>query len=512
MRGARAARIGQLLCLAGAALGALGLLGWMASSTLLTAVVPGQPAMQPNTALALLLAGVAGALRHPAPTGWVRRTASVVATGLVLAIGALSLVEYAGGIDLHIDQLMFAGHRSAHPGPYPGRPSPPTALALTLLAAAVFTLNARPGARARPAEWLALSAAVTAFTAILGQLFGAGLLYRITGNQVIGVAVPTAVSLFLTSIGLLLERPQAGVIRLALSRGPGGVMLRRLGVAALLAPALFGLVITQIVEHAGSELPLVLASLATLLTVVSLLLLALTAVPLDRAHEALEQARAQSQALIEQASDGLFVADLNGRYTDVNGAGCRMLGYERDEIVGKTIADLIPAEDMERLRLSKQRLYQGDVDIGEWNLFRKDGTLLPVEVSAKILPDGRWQGLARDISERKQAESAQKFLAELGPAMAATLDSDAISTRDRPAGGAEPGRPVRRGPRRGGRGDATGGRREPGPGPDLGLRAAHAVSIRSQAPAPAGRSPGDRATGARAEPDAGAALGARPES
>jgi PAS domain S-box-containing protein len=443
MAGARAARLGQLFCLAGAGLGAVGLLGWMASSTLLTAVVPGQPAMQPNTAVALLLAGVAGALRRPEPTGWARRTASVVAAGLVLAVGALTLAEYACGIDLHIDQLMFAGHRSAHPGPYPGRPSPPTALALVLLATAVLALDSRPGARARPSEWLALSAAVTAFTAILGQLFGAGLLYRITGNQVIGVAVPTAVSLFLTSTGLLLERPQGGVMRLALSRGPGGVMLRRLGVLALLAPAVFGLLITQLVENVGSELPLVLGSLAALLTVVSLLLLALTAVPLDRAHEALERARAQSQALIEQASDGLFVADLDGRYTDVNDTGCRMLGYARDEIVGKSISDLIPAEDRERLRRSRERLDQGDIDIDEWSLFRKDGTLLPVEVSAKILPDGRWQGLVRDISERKLAEEAarasqaerlrreneQKFLAELGPAMAATLDSDAILTQ-----------------------------------------------------------------------------------
>ena len=43
-------------------------------------------------------------------------------------------------------------------------------------------------------------------------------------------------------------------------------------------------------------------------------------------------------------------------------------------------------------------------DVGEWRLLTKDGTYLPVEVSAKILPDGRWLAFVRDISERKRAE------------------------------------------------------------------------------------------------------------
>jgi len=43
----------------------------------------------------------------------------------------------------------------------------------------------------------------------------------------------------------------------------------------------------------------------------------------------------------------------------------------------------------------------GQSHIGEWLLRRKDGSWLPVEVNANILPDGQWQGFVRDISARK---------------------------------------------------------------------------------------------------------------
>lgn len=119
-----------------------------------------------------------------------------------------------------------------------------------------------------------------------------------------------------------------------------------------------------------------------------------------------QAAREQLRALFEQASDGLFLADIDGRYTDVNAAGCAMLGYTRDEIVGKTILDLIPAEEVERLLQSRTEMLGGRVHIAEWRLKCKDGAYLPVEVSAKILPDGRWQGLVRNITERKRIEAA----------------------------------------------------------------------------------------------------------
>lgn len=125
-----------------------------------------------------------------------------------------------------------------------------------------------------------------------------------------------------------------------------------------------------------------------------------------RSEEALRRSESRFRDLFEQLSDGVFVADLSGRYTDVNAAGCRMLGYAREEIVGKSIMDLIPPEDVPRLAESREQMLEpGHVHTGEWSLRRKDGAMLPVEISAKILSDGRWQAVVRDVSERRRAEA-----------------------------------------------------------------------------------------------------------
>ena len=65
-------RLGRDLCLGGAGLGAIGLVGWLAGVEALVTIVPGQPPMMPNTALALMLLGFAGALRHPRDASRVR--------------------------------------------------------------------------------------------------------------------------------------------------------------------------------------------------------------------------------------------------------------------------------------------------------------------------------------------------------------------------------------------------------------------------------------------------------
>jgi PAS domain S-box-containing protein len=144
---------------------------------------------------------------------------------------------------------------------------------------------------------------------------------------------------------------------------------------------------------------------------------------LSRANKATNEALAHSRALIELAPDAFFQADLNARFTDVNGAACRLLDYDKDELVGKTIFDIIPKDDASRLVAVKTNLLvPGQIHRDEWALIRKDGTHVPVDISANILPDGRWQAFVRDISEHKrrgraltESESRFRTLAEALP-------------------------------------------------------------------------------------------------
>ncbi len=90
-----------------------------------------------------------------------------------------------------------------------------------------------------------------------------------------------------------------------------------------------------------------------------------------RANAALEAARsANAEArrakdeitrLVEEASDAIFIADLDGRYIDVNGAACLMLGCPREEIVGKTVFEFMPSEEANRFLNTREELLKGGV-------------------------------------------------------------------------------------------------------------------------------------------------------
>ncbi|MFO1338392.1 MAG: EAL domain-containing protein [Burkholderiaceae bacterium] len=130
-----------------------------------------------------------------------------------------------------------------------------------------------------------------------------------------------------------------------------------------------------------------------------------------RAHRRLRGSEQRLRELFDHAADGIFVADTNGRYTEVNEAGCRLLGLQRDEIVGRSIADMIPPQDLPRLAQAREWLLAGHTQVAEWTLRCKNGDWLPVEVSTRILPGGRWQAFVRDMRERHQAQAQLQLAA-----------------------------------------------------------------------------------------------------
>ncbi len=134
----------------------------------------------------------------------------------------------------------------------------------------------------------------------------------------------------------------------------------------------------------------------------------------SESEAALRASEAGLRHLVEQAPDGIFVADLQGRYTWVNAAGCALSGYSREELMGMSIVDLIPSERGRLRFLDETRPPHSRSFRTEWTWIRRNGEPLPVEVSSKILPDGRWQAFVRDISVRKRVEqereSALKWL------------------------------------------------------------------------------------------------------
>lgn len=110
------------------------------------------------------------------------------------------------------------------------------------------------------------------------------------------------------------------------------------------------------------------------------------------------------QILFEQAGDGIFVCDPDGRFIDANPSGLALVGYTREELRRFVLADMMPEANVHRLEPWLERLRTGETVVDEAQIRRKDGALLVMEISARMLPDGQIQGVARDITARVRAE------------------------------------------------------------------------------------------------------------
>ena len=125
-----------------------------------------------------------------------------------------------------------------------------------------------------------------------------------------------------------------------------------------------------------------------------------------RIEAALRESEANYRSVFEQAAEGIFIADAQGQYLDVNPSGCQMLGYTRDEILRLHMRDLLASDDPARAPLRLPELQRGETMASERHMQCKDGRQLTVEISGKQLPDGRVLGIVHDLSARRQAEEA----------------------------------------------------------------------------------------------------------
>jgi PAS domain S-box-containing protein len=128
------------------------------------------------------------------------------------------------------------------------------------------------------------------------------------------------------------------------------------------------------------------------------------------AEEKLKSSEEHYKMLVEQAVDGIFLSDASGKYIDVNTAGCNLLGYTREELTKKTIADIIHEDEIIRLPAEVARFADGDIAVSEWRFKHKDGSGFIGEVIGRSLPDGRLQAILRDVTERREAEEKIKNL------------------------------------------------------------------------------------------------------
>jgi len=129
----------------------------------------------------------------------------------------------------------------------------------------------------------------------------------------------------------------------------------------------------------------------------------------------LTQSRNKYRKLFNYANDAMFVISLDrnssnyGYFSDVNNVACKRLGYTREELLQLTPFDISDGKNIEYNQELVARLSKEGNATFETTYVKKNGSLLPVEVSAlRLTIDGKelYMAIARDITERKQAEEA----------------------------------------------------------------------------------------------------------
>ncbi len=119
-----------------------------------------------------------------------------------------------------------------------------------------------------------------------------------------------------------------------------------------------------------------------------------------------ERSRLGSVNLLDQAADAFFVFDDDARILDVNRRACEMLGFTREELLARNVADLIPAEDLLATPLCMPELRAGKAVLIQRRMRAKDGSALNVELSARRLDEGHFLGIVRDVTARSRTEEA----------------------------------------------------------------------------------------------------------
>lgn len=112
------------------------------------------------------------------------------------------------------------------------------------------------------------------------------------------------------------------------------------------------------------------------------------------------------KTFFDNAPDGVFICNENGKYLLVNNAACRITGYTKQELENMSITDLIPEDYKEKSLQHFMSLKKRGKSIGELPFLKKDGKKRYWVVNAVKISDNQYMGFTRDITEEKAAKEA----------------------------------------------------------------------------------------------------------
>ena len=131
-----------------------------------------------------------------------------------------------------------------------------------------------------------------------------------------------------------------------------------------------------------------------------------------QAERELRDSEKKYRTLAETTNDITFVLDLEGKFTYVSPAAEKLIGYPWQELIERSFTEIISPEYVKStVERFKKGLAGGEIPLYEIEMKHKNGGTVPIELNVTLLLDATGKtagriGVARDITERKQAEEA----------------------------------------------------------------------------------------------------------
>ncbi|HET9517626.1 MAG TPA: PAS domain S-box protein, partial [Actinoplanes sp.] len=404
------------------------LLGYVLQIRQLAGAASTVPAMAPTRAFTLVLASIGLWLVAPGPIEaepqdrrW-RRFLGRVLGALVCSYGAILLDGDLAEVETGIEFVLFPDLAVAWGAPVGlANSSPVPGLLFMVIGLTLMTLDTAARLRFPPAAMLAVTGAVLAVFAFLGNIFGLG-----ADGQVglPGIGPYASVVFLLLTVGILTCRPEHPVVRPFVSSGLGGVTLRRLLPASLLVMGLLSALFAAVGAPLQRGLRITVAVTALLLLLYVVLLY--TGVTLDRADQRtralageLSEYERFSDTVLDSLVEGVIASDAEGTILLVTPRWAELTGYPAAQVVGTGPPfPWWPPDEADERRDGYAALLRA-TSRGEYEstIMRADGSRVTMLVTTSpiLRPDGSVKmviGTIRDMTEHERAAAERRRLAE----------------------------------------------------------------------------------------------------
>lgn len=127
------------------------------------------------------------------------------------------------------------------------------------------------------------------------------------------------------------------------------------------------------------------------------------------AEEALRESEELYRTLVNSAEEGIGLVDAEERFLFVNPKIANLVGYGQEELIGKSLLELVPSDEVEFIRSESRRRMKGETSRYETTFIHKNGTPRKVLVNAAPIYDAEGQlyaalGVLTDITDLKKVE------------------------------------------------------------------------------------------------------------